>query len=91
MLPFTKGSFSAGPKQETQGSHTDCICDRHSGTNFRFVRIGCIFEIARCELRFLPIASVGCLANYPAIIERSLYPFGAAAAPMIDICMSANV
>ena len=51
----------------------------------RFVRIGCIFEIARCELRFFPVASVGCLANYPAIIERSSYPFRAAAAPMINI------
>jgi hypothetical protein len=40
---------------------------------------------------FSQFASVGCLANYPAIIERSLYPFRAAAAPMIDICVLADL
>ena len=71
-------------------SHSALAGKRDPGARFSFVRIGCIFEIARCELRFFPVASVGCLANYPAIIERSLYPFRAAAAPMIDICVLAG-
>lgn len=48
----------------------DRIGNRDPDARFRFVRIGCIFEIARCELRFSLVASVGCLADYTAVIEQ---------------------
>lgn len=47
-------------------------------------------EGANRELALFPVASIGQLTNHSSIIERSLYPFRAAAAPMIDIGMRAR-
>lgn len=82
------GVFAQMPQFLIITKTLDRIGNRAPCARFRFVRIGCIFEIARCELGFFPVASVGRLANQPPIIERSLYPFRTVAAPMmISLCV----
>ena len=83
---FAIAVFAQMPRLFIITKTLDRICNRDPGARFRFVRIGCIFEIARCELRFFSQLRV--LAAWRIILPSSsvpLYPFGAEAAPMIDI------